>query len=174
MGCGVPCPSTWRFCRACGGDFSAAAELDQHLFVPAPPGVASIPAGAGTDDIPVPSPRKKSWSLIEYCIFFAIIGILAAIALPNQPRGSRDRARERACYANMRVILGAVEMYNMDHSVMIDRIGDADVGPHGILVRGQYLKSGISKPETKCSYDTIGKLTGDGKIVCATHGTVEE
>ncbi len=36
--------------------------------------------------------------------------------------GSRLNAREKACYANMRVLLGALEMYNMDNSVFLEEM----------------------------------------------------
>ena len=43
----------------------------------------------------------------------ALVGVVAAIAIPNFQK-ARSRARKRACFANQRVLLGAVEMYNMD------------------------------------------------------------
>jgi hypothetical protein len=73
----------------------------------------------------------------------------------------------------MRVILGAVEMYNMDHSDMITDLYDKDVSSKdGILIQGGYLKAPISKPDSNCSYS--GKnLDSDGTIECLEHGTVE-
>ncbi len=97
---------------------------------------------------------------------------IAAIAIPNF-RKAREQSREKACYANMRVLLGAVEMYNMDHqsAEMLDLVTDNEI-PY--LVEGKYLKSDLNRPEIGCSYGTIGNLVTDGILTCAIHGTVED
>ncbi|MFZ2957505.1 MAG: hypothetical protein WA705_11490 [Candidatus Ozemobacteraceae bacterium] len=160
-GCGISAPETYRFCRSCGLELAEdEVEFDQAVFLP-PPG-STFEEG-------------KSWftRIVEWGIIGGIIFVLAAIATPNFRR-TGERSPMKACYANQRVILGAVEMYNMDHSVMISTISDADVSENGLLVKGSYLKSKISKPTPGCSYAATGDLTGPGKITCAAHGPVEE
>lgn len=79
---------------------------------------------------------------------------------------NRKIARQKACFANMRVLLGAVEMYNMDNAVMMDKL---DINK---LVQGGYLKSSPAKPEAECSYNGYG-LTENGEIYCTYHGSIE-
>lgn len=95
---------------------------------------------------------------------------IAAIAVPNF-RKSREQAREKACYANMRVLLGAVEMYNMDQASQMDVLTENEMP---LLVEGKYLKSMVTRPEAGCSYGTVGDLRGPGTLICALHGTVED
>lgn len=109
--------------------------------------------------------KRKGFTLIELMIVIAIIGILAAMAIPNFKK-ARESAREKACYSNIRVILGAVEMYNMDNTAMMDSLAVNS------LVSGHYLKSEPSKPEKDCTY--LGNnLSGDGYVYCNIHGDPE-
>jgi len=110
---------------------------------------------------------SKNLGLMELGIIMAIIGILAAIAVPNF-RKAREQARGKACYANQRVLLGAVEMYNMDHSVLMK---SADIAA---LRSGGYLKASITPPERDCVYLTAGSLDADGCIYCKLHGATSE
>lgn len=139
-------------------------------------------------------------------IVFLVFCLLLAFAMLPMPwaRMSRGGHPGKHCYTNMRVILGAVEMYNMDHSSMISRLNSGTIG---MLQSTGYLKS-----DTRCTGDqqprfnspwvtrklyTLAQnlllngdhiafvwvpggiysgedLTGEGRIVCSVHGTVEE
>ena len=57
---------------------------------------------------------KKGFTLIELLVVITIIGILAAIALPNYIK-AKDKAKEVEAKANLHSIQIAVERYNTDH-----------------------------------------------------------
>lgn len=95
---------------------------------------------------------------------------VAAIAIPNF-RKAREQSRQKACFANMRVIQGAIEMYNMDNVPMLEVVTENELQ---VLVDLKYLKSLPVHPEEGCFYGTKGDVSKDGCIVCALHGSVEE
>lgn len=57
--------------------------------------------------------RKKGFTLVEIMIVVAIIGLLAAIAIPNFVR-ARERAVINSCVANLRQIDGAKQIWAID------------------------------------------------------------
>ncbi len=84
-------------------------------------------------------------------------------------------ARGKACHANQRVIIGAVEMYNMDKSPMKKTLRHEDATlDTGDLVTGRYLKMPIQLPDTDCRYKSLGDLTRNGIIYCTRHGCINE
>ncbi|MEW6711423.1 MAG: hypothetical protein AB1403_16480 [Candidatus Riflebacteria bacterium] len=95
-------------------------------------------------------------------------GILAAIAVPNFQKARGD-AQKKACFANQRVLLGAVEMYNMDHEEMMEKLDSSAIE---LLAGENYLKTPPQCPADG-KYYSDGKLSADGEIKCTIHGGVE-
>ena len=76
--------------------------------------------------------RRKGFTLVEIMIVVAIIGLLAAIAVPNFAR-SRSTAQQRACIANLKQIEGAQQEYLLDsHSSSTANITWANLVPEYI------------------------------------------
>ena len=65
--------------------------------------------------------RRSAFTLVEIMIVVAIIGLLAAIAIPNFVR-ARENAQRTACQANLRSIAGAKMTWALEQ-----RRGNAEV-----------------------------------------------
>jgi len=155
--CGFANSTDHRFCRRCGAlleDFTDEPEQKFELVLTST------------------KTAKAPFTLIELLIVISIIGIMVAIAIPNTPRRGRyGQARPKACQANMRVIMGAIEMYNMDSNKMIHTVDSETLDR---LVSSKYLKSPIIGAEASCTYSSIGDISQDGEISCSVHGTIDK
>ncbi len=101
-------------------------------------------------------------------IVIAIIGVLAAIAVPNFQR-ARAHANEKACYANQKVIVGALVQYNLDKNESYD----TNPIDWSILLEGGYLKHLPSDPgagsgDTSANYQLSSSVKDT--IECVVHG----
>jgi prepilin-type N-terminal cleavage/methylation domain-containing protein len=82
--------------------------------------------------------RVKGFTLVEIMIVVALIGLLAAIAVPNWVH-ARTTSQTSACISNLREIWGATQQWALDN-----RKGpDAPVAPDEIL---PYLKNAVVCP----------------------------
>jgi prepilin-type N-terminal cleavage/methylation domain-containing protein len=82
--------------------------------------------------------RVKGFTLVEIMIVVGIIGLLAAIAVPNWVH-ARTTSQNNACISNLREIWGATQQWALDN-----RKGpDAPVAPENIL---PYLKNAVVCP----------------------------
>ncbi len=76
--------------------------------------------------------RQPGFTLIELLIVVAIIGLLAAIAIPNL-RNAMDRTKQNRTLADMRQIGSALETYSVDNNVYpkgLNNAGAADMVPY--------------------------------------------
>lgn len=151
--CRCPFQPSQRFCRECGAEIADQIGVEQTLQL-------TIPAEAQ-------GMSCSSWIAMVLFVFIILPIVLESL---YGRRHRHEHSREKACYANMRVIMGAVEMYNMDNKVMLDSLDDSVLKR---LVSSQYLKTSIQKPEIACEYGSQGDLSKSGVIKCDCHGTVE-
>lgn len=118
--------------------------------------------------------RAAGFTLVEIMIVVAIIGMLAAIAIPNFVR-ARATAQRNACISNLQKIDGANQTYALEHNL---GAGDpapsfADIAPYlgrgtaGAVVNtdikcpggGTYSQGATTSDKPTCS------KTADGHVI---------
>ncbi len=79
------------------------------------------------------------------------------------------------CLASQRVVMSAIEMYNMDNAVFYKQLNPSDlVDPENPLLKGGYLRYGFAKVEPGCVLRSYGDLSDMGIVYCEYHGTTTE
>lgn len=74
--------------------------------------------------------RKSGFTLVEIMIVVAIIGLLAAIAIPNFIK-ARATSQTKACINNLRQIDGAIQQYALENNVAANGpVSEANVAPY--------------------------------------------
>lgn len=101
----------------------------------------------------VSSVVKSAFTLVELMIVVAILGILAAIALPHF-QGHIQQAKEAAAKDNLRTLREAIERYTVDHGGVPPGYINGAIGPRGTFLiqlayctnmNGQYINSKVSQ-----------------------------
>ena len=83
--------------------------------------------------------RNSGFTLIELLIVVAIIGIIAAIAIPNL-LNAIDRSKQKRTMADMRSIGTACESYQVDNNYYPTLGSQADVSALSGVLTPQYIK----------------------------------
>jgi prepilin-type N-terminal cleavage/methylation domain-containing protein len=105
--------------------------------------------------------NSKGFTLVEIMIVVAIIGLLAAIAVPNFVQ-ARTTARTNTCRNNLRLIDAAKEQWAMDtNAAQGAAVVAANITP--------YLKGGVMPTEPQAGAYTIGAVGTNP--TCSVGGT---
>jgi len=89
--------------------------------------------------------HKSAFTLVEICIVVGLIGLLAAIAIPNFVR-ARVTSQRNACISNLRRIDDAIQVWAMEYRHSANSTVEfSDIAP--------YLKRSVVCPAGGSSFD---------------------
>ena len=81
--------------------------------------------------------RKSAFTLVEIMIVVAIIGLLAAIAIPNFIK-AREISQRNACIANLKQIDGAKNTWALENKKVSSDVCD---GPTDLYGAAKYIRT---------------------------------
>ena len=104
---------------------------------------------------------------LDIIISSIILTFIFLALLPHYPQIRPSRLKDN-CFSEIRLIAGAVELYNLDNEIKINKLDEKTLQT---LVDTKYLKRLPDPFIEKCKYSSEGDLATDtGIIYCEAHG----
>jgi len=103
--------------------------------------------------------KEKGFTLIELLIVVAIIGIIAAIAIPNL-LNAIDRGKQKRTMADMRSVGTAIESYAVDNNFYPKGMSNANAATISSFVSPIYIKTVPTTDGWNNAWDADSSATG--------------